>query len=178
MYWSFYQKWSWGSISDRRQSGVDTAWYSSYSQSAPPPHQSLHHHQLPQLAHLHLHCPLHLLPLDPFCSFSFLPTNVSIYKFVHMLCCSVIWFHTDLLNHLSIQDAGQKFPLHSAIVGWIHPQQELPASGEWDGQRVKDFFGMDAGEKKKKKHGKIFFLTSKQVIKIKYPIVTLTLTHC
>lgn len=48
------------------------------------------------------------------------------------------------MKYLSIQDAGRQFPLNTAIVGQIHPQQELPASGEGDGQRVEDFSGVYA----------------------------------
>lgn len=150
-YFLFYQKWSWGSISDRRPSGVKIAWYSSYSQSAPPPHQSRHRRQLPQLLPpLHHRCLPRLPLLGPFCSFWYLPRNKSIHRTEFVLLFSVIWFHLDFLCYLSIQDAGWKFTLHSTIVGWIHPKQELPASGEWDGQRVKDFLWMDAGGKMSK----------------------------
>lgn len=49
------------------------------------------------------------------------------------------------LIYLSVHDAGRQFALHAAAVGRIHPQQKLPASGEGDGQRVKDLSGVDAG---------------------------------
>lgn len=48
------------------------------------------------------------------------------------------------LNYLSVQDAGGQLALHATTVGGIHPHQELPASGEGDGQRVEDFSGVDA----------------------------------
>lgn len=47
--------------------------------------------------------------------------------------------------YLSVQHPGGQFALHTAVVCRVHPQQELPASGEGDGQRVEDFSGVDAG---------------------------------
>lgn len=46
--------------------------------------------------------------------------------------------------YLSIQDTRGQFALHSAAVCRVHPHQELPASGEGDGQRVEDFSGVNA----------------------------------
>lgn len=60
-------------------------------------------------------------------------------------------------DYLSVQDAGGQFALHAAVVGRVHPQQELPASGERDGQRVEDFSGVDAtGETVRK----VIFMTT------------------
>lgn len=47
-------------------------------------------------------------------------------------------------QHLPTQ-AERQFALHAAAVGRIHPEQELPAAGEGDGQGVEDLPGVDAG---------------------------------
>lgn len=70
----FYQRWSWGSISDRRPFGVDTALCSSCSRSAPPRHLSLRCHHLPLLRPLlHHRFPPPLPPHACFSSLWFLP---------------------------------------------------------------------------------------------------------
>lgn len=72
------------------------------------------------------------------------------------------------LNYLPTQDAGGQFALHAAAVGRIHPQQELPASGERDGQRVKYFFGVDAGGETIKKCDFSGYNMTGKTKKIKY----------
>lgn len=71
------------------------------------------------------------------------------------------------MNYLSIQDSGGQLALHAAAVGRIHPQQELPASGEGDGQRVKDFSGVDArGETVRKEIFQVLGPRVKEKLKI------------
>lgn len=66
-------------------------------------------------------------------------------------------------TYLSIQEAGGQFAFHTTAVSRVHPQQELPASGERDGHRVKDLFGVDAVEgKKTKKRENLYQITSQR----------------
>lgn len=145
-----YQRWSWGSSSDRKQSGAGTAWCSSCSRSSPPPRQTLRRHRLPPLrSPLQPRCLLHLRSRSRFSSACLhsKQTKGSVFFLLY-------WFNTKQQNawriptYLSIQEARGQFAFHTAAVSRIHPQQELPAPGEWDGHWVEDLFGVDAVEEK------------------------------
>lgn len=78
-----YRRQSWGSISDRRQFGADTAWCSSCSQSAPPPRPSLRRHPPPQPPpRLHHRFPPLLPPLVCFSSVWLLPKKIGPFRSV------------------------------------------------------------------------------------------------
>ena len=60
-------------------------------------------------------------------------------------------------GYLPTEGARGQLALHPSVIGRVHPQQEVPAAGEGDGQRVEDLPGVDAGRRVRSQGGLMSF---------------------